>query len=114
RSLQQVAQDHPGAFCLVEHEGTDTGGLPALVAVTGLGDPAAVGQVPLIDDAQLAAILFTSGSTGRPQPHRKHWGLLVRNGRAESASLGLDRRPHVLVGTVPIQHSYGFESTFLL
>lgn len=114
RSLQQVAQAHPGAFCLVEHEGVDTGGLPAQVVTTGQGDPAAVRQVPLIDDAQLAAILFTSGSTGQPQPHRKHWGLLVRNGRAESASLGLDRRPHALVGTVPIQHSYGFESTFLL
>ena len=34
--------------------------------------------------------------------------------RAEAAGLGLGERPPVLVGTVPAQHSYGFESTFLL
>ena len=117
QSLQQLAQDHPGACCLLEDEAdaTSAAGLPALRvgARPGLGraEPSAV---PLIDDTQLAAILFTSGSTGRPQPHRKHWGRLVCNGRAEAAALGLDRQPHVLVGTVPVQHSYGFESTFLL
>jgi acyl-coenzyme A synthetase/AMP-(fatty) acid ligase len=48
------------------------------------------------------------------QPHGKTWGKLVQNGQAEAQALGLDHQPHVLVGTVPVQHSYGFESTFLL
>ena len=51
---------------------------------------------------------------GLPQAQRKTWGKLVANGRAEAIALGLDRRPHGIVGTVPVQHSYGFESTFLL
>ncbi|MCG2575775.1 AMP-binding protein [Dechloromonas sp. XY25] len=70
--------------------------------------------IPHIPADQLAAILFTSGSTGLPQAQRKTWGKLVRNGRAEAVALGLDAKLHVLVGTVPVQHSYGFESTFLL
>ena len=36
------------------------------------------------------------------------------NGRSEAERLGLLARPHAIVGTVPVQHSYGFESTFLL
>lgn len=70
--------------------------------------------IPQIAVDHLAAILFTSGSTGLPQAQKKTWGKLVLNGRAGAQALGLDRRPHVLVGTVPVQHSYGFESTFLL
>jgi len=38
----------------------------------------------------------------------------VLNGRAEATALGLMQRPQSIVGTVPIQHSYGFESTFLI
>ena len=70
--------------------------------------------VPQIRLDHHAAILFTSGSTGLPQPQRKTWGKLVQNGRAEAERLGLLAQPHALVGTVPVQHSYGFESTFLL
>jgi acyl-coenzyme A synthetase/AMP-(fatty) acid ligase len=76
-------------------------------------DPQQVEDIPLIPADQLAAVLFTSGSTGLPQPHRKTWGKLVQNGRVEAIRLGLTVRPHTIVGTVPVQHSYGFESTFL-
>ena len=62
----------------------------------------------------MAAYLFTSGSTGAPVAQRKTWGALVRNGRAEAARLGFDLAGHAIVGTVPAQHSYGFESTVLL
>jgi acyl-coenzyme A synthetase/AMP-(fatty) acid ligase len=120
QSLRQLAQDHPGALCLTDDTADTPDPTPA-AGLTALRVPARPGagraplaEMPLIDDERLAAVLFTSGSTGRPQPHTKHWGRLVRNGRAEAAALGLDREPHVLVGTVPIQHSYGFESTFLL
>ena len=71
-------------------------------------------SIPQIAADHVAAILFTSGSTGLPQAQRKTWGKLVSNGQAEAVALGLDRLPHALVGTVPVQHSYGFESTFLL
>jgi acyl-coenzyme A synthetase/AMP-(fatty) acid ligase len=71
--------------------------------------------VPRIPEAQLAAIVFTSGSTGTPVPYRKTWGLLARCVINGAPQLGLaDGRSHVLVGTVPGQHMYGFESTVLL
>jgi acyl-coenzyme A synthetase/AMP-(fatty) acid ligase len=72
-------------------------------------------QVPGIASTQLAAIVFTSGSTGSPVPHKKTWGLLARCVRSGASRLGLlDGRSHTLVGTVPGQHMYGFESTVLL
>jgi len=77
-------------------------------------DPAAINEIPVIAADQVAARLFTSGSTGTPMAHDKTWGKLVHNGRAEAERLGLTRRPHTIVGTVPVQHAFGFESTFLL
>lgn len=71
-------------------------------------------RVPLIDGAQPVAYVFTSGSTGQPVPHVKTWGKLVRNARAAVAELGLDQQTFSLVGTVPPQHMFGFESTVLL
>lgn len=71
-------------------------------------------QVPLIDADQLIAIVFTSGSTGTPVPHEKHWASLVRNVQAQAARLQLSSDQCCLVGTIPPQHMYGFESTILL
>ena len=79
-------------------------------------------QVPAIDDDHIAAYVFTSGSTGLPQAHPKTWGLLHRNARAqalrvrETLSTAADETPSTftLIGTVPAQHMYGFESTVLL
>jgi len=66
-----------------------------------------------------AASLLTSGSTGVPQPHAKTWRTLV--GDVEVAVKRLCRvleRPSLegltLVATVPVQHSYGLESSVLL
>ena len=71
--------------------------------------------VPVLPAAQVAAIAFTSGTTGAPTPHVKLWGALARGAAAEARALGLDRAPGAtLVGTVPPQHMYGFESTVLL
>jgi len=73
------------------------------------------GQPVEIDAECLAAYVFTSGSTGTPLPYRKTWGRLVSCVRHEAERLGLlDGRPHTIVGTVPPQHMYGFESTVLL
>ncbi len=113
-TLQHLALDHPGVAWLGERPDT-VPGMPGLVFpdLDALARPAEVGM-PQVDDERLVAILFTSGSTGAPQPHRKTWGKIVLNGQAESEALGLRQRPQAIVGTVPAQHSYGFESTLLV
>ncbi len=72
--------------------------------------------MPQIDADQCVAQVFTSGSTGLPQAHRKTWGALAHCVQAGAAILaeasGL--APLHIVGTVPPQHMYGFESTLLL
>ncbi len=71
--------------------------------------------IPQIDSKQLIAVVFTSGSTGIPQPHPKTWGALVGCVRAEALRLGLLHNPPcTIIGTVPPQHMYGFESTVLM
>jgi len=81
------------------------------------GDASAT--VPAFDGAMHAASLLTSGSTGAPQPHAKTWRTLV--GDVAVAVERLSRvlgRPSLegltLVATVPVQHSYGLESSVLL
>lgn len=75
--------------------------------------------VPQIPGALHAASLLTSGSTGVPQPHAKTWQTLVGDVAAAVGTLarmlGRDSLSGLtLVGTVPVQHSYGLESTALL
>lgn len=116
-TLQRIAADFPDVVALADGaDGTFAGhGIPVLTFPETLAVAAdEISEIPTLPGEQLAAILFTSGSTGLPQAHRKTWGKLVANGRAEAAALGLDQRPQTLVGTVPVQHSYGFESTLLL
>ncbi len=113
-TLQRLQADYPGLVCLSDGE-FDSHGMPQLdFPPLDAVDPMRIADIPAIPAERLAAILFTSGSTGLPQAHRKTWGKLVQNGRAGAACLGLPGKPHAIVGTVPIQHSYGFESTFLL
>ena len=114
QTLGQLAQDHAGAFAV-----TDTGfeqlPLPRLAyddLSRGVLEP--VDEMPMVAGDRVVAVLFTSGSTGLPQAHGKTWAMLVANGRAEAEGLGLQGSHTVLVGTVPVQHSYGFESTFLM
>ena len=113
-TLSRIRAEFPDVFCLCDGD-DDTLDLPRC-EFPDLPEaaPHTVTKIPRIPAERVVAILFTSGSTGLPQPQAKTWGKLVANGRAEAAALGLDRTPHVVVGTVPVQHSYGFESTFLL
>ncbi|RQO36910.1 CoA ligase [Variovorax sp. KBW07] len=81
------------------------------------GDASAT--VPSIDGAMHAASLLTSGSTGVPQPHAKTWGTLVGDVKVAVERLcRVLERPTLegvtLVATVPVQHSYGLESSVLL
>ncbi len=112
-TVRQLVAFAPDAFCL-----TDT--LPCDIDLPQFHYPALAmavhdGDIPRVAPDRLVAWVFTSGSTGTPLPHGKTWGALVRNIAAEADRLGLSvERPHTLVGTVPPQHMYGFESTVLL
>lgn len=110
-TVARLAADTPDLVCLHDGQGA-VAGLPGLV----VPPPAPLGNdhlpVPQIPVDQVIAHVFTSGSTGTPGTHRKTWGSLVVNSLAEAQRLGA--AGHTLVGTVPAQHMYGFESTVLI
>ncbi len=117
-TLAQIPLDGDAPYLLIDDEPPATGGLHKhRVQRPPVAGPAtAVPQIPV---DQEAVCLLTSGSTGAPQPHAKRWGPLVANIRAEADRLAEHlQQPSLagltLVGTVPAQHSYGFESTVLL
>ncbi len=113
-TLDRLAQAYAGVFCVTDGD-FESHELPRLLyANLASGPGESLDEIPGVDAERVVAILFTSGSTGLPQAHGKTWGRLVMNGRAEAQALGLAGTGTALVGTVPVQHSYGFESTFLL
>lgn len=113
-TLRQIKVLAPDTFCLTD---SDPGGvdLPVLRYPEMAVCREEAISIPQIDRSQRVAIVFTSGSTGRPQPFPKTWGALVGSVKAEALQFGLppDSR-FTLVGTVPPQHMYGFESTVLM
>jgi acyl-coenzyme A synthetase/AMP-(fatty) acid ligase/3-hydroxymyristoyl/3-hydroxydecanoyl-(acyl carrier protein) dehydratase len=111
--IRELARFAPDAFCLTDEPDCRIE-LPRFLFPRL--DPGAIPwKIPWIATDQLAAIVFTSGSTGTPLPHRKTWGKLERCVRDGAPLLGLaDGAVHTLIGTVPAQHMYGFESTVLL
>jgi acyl-coenzyme A synthetase/AMP-(fatty) acid ligase len=112
--IGQLASFAPDAFCLTDDRLCDIG-LPQVQYPEELPPAEVAWAVPQIPVTQLAAIVFTSGSTGTPLPYQKTWGRLARCVRDGAPRLGLSHgRSHVLIGTVPAQHMYGFESTVLL
>ena len=114
--LARLATRHPDTYCLAD-AGADAADVPfETVAFDPLSGPHdGVDALPAIPGDRVAAISFTSGTTGEPTPHVKLWGTLAAGARAEAAALGLDALGSpALVGTVPPQHMYGFESTVLL
>jgi acyl-coenzyme A synthetase/AMP-(fatty) acid ligase len=134
-ALAALAQAYPGSYLATDepaqHRGADTavpicvvapGTIPADDPNVDQGSRADGGSRqggapanPAIPAEQLAAIVFTSGSTGVPTPHRKLWGALAERSRAAAAQFELhEAHPCGVVGTVPPQHMYGFETTVLL
>ncbi len=118
--IRHLVQFAPDAFCLTDDEGCSID-LPRVryPVAPGLPDsevrPGAANRVPQISDDQLAAVVFTSGSTGTPLPYRKTWGRLAACVRAEAGELAIAGSGRfTLIGTVPPQHMYGFESTVLV
>lgn len=122
--LGMLAETYKDSFMVTDEpeaarETAATAGLPIYPADarTGAGNaqPGDDPPNPMIPTDQLAAIVFTSGSTGAPTPHRKSWGALVQRSRAAAIQFGLTSMdPIAVVGTVPPQHMYGFETTVLL
>jgi acyl-coenzyme A synthetase/AMP-(fatty) acid ligase len=109
RAMREFA---PDAYYVSEDAGT-TVDLPRFELPADDDRDADDFAVPAIAADQLIACVFTSGSTGEPQPHFKSWGGLVLDMRAEAKRLQIGAG-HAILGTVPPQHMYGFESTILL
>jgi acyl-coenzyme A synthetase/AMP-(fatty) acid ligase len=117
-SVRQMRAFAADVFCLTD---TDSAlDLPLLRYPDRAADEAALADVlelpmPHFPAEQTIAYVFTSGSTGAPVPHAKTWGALVRSIHTGAERLHLDDgRAYTVVGTVPPQHMFGFESTVLL
>jgi acyl-CoA synthetase (AMP-forming)/AMP-acid ligase II len=124
-TLRQIFVDAPNALCLHDHEDWPFPYAHLFwahrryqgLSADGLGESGQIGagsfESGQIKPEHVAAQVFTSGSTGLPMPHNKTWGKLVRNVEAAMQQLALSS-PMSLVGTVPPQHMFGFESLVLL
>lgn len=110
-TVARLRQDTPDVFCLHDASLEDID-LPGVPFPAGHAPAEGILAVPEIPAEQIVAHVFTSGSTGAALIHRKTWGGLVINALSESERLGA--RGCALVGTVPPQHMYGFESTVLI
>ena len=112
--IRQLTEFAPDVFCLTDDARCQID-LPRLRFPDLVPGETVPWQSIEIEHDRLAAYVFTSGSTGTPLPYKKTWGRLVNCVRFEAQRLGLlDGRPHAIVGTVPPQHMYGFESTVLV
>ncbi len=115
-----VESGGPNLFALADDPKLQTPGMRrVLIEDRSSLEGDASGAVPQIAAGMHAVSLLTSGSTGVPQPHAKTWRTLV--GDVAVAVKRLCRELNrtsleglTLVATVPVQHSYGLESSALL
>lgn len=115
--VRQMRQFAPDAFQVTDAGVEAIDALPHMAFPDLDPDAHRDGEAPSLPAAQRIAWVFTSGTTGAPVPHLKTWGKLVANVRAAAGQLGVASptgTPFTLLGTVPPQHMYGFESTLLL
>jgi acyl-coenzyme A synthetase/AMP-(fatty) acid ligase len=113
--LRGMAEAYPGLYGLVDEPGFEASlPLHPVAAVASPRTRLEPGDLS-IRATQLAAIVFTSGSTGEPVAHRKLWGALAARSRDAGRRFRMGAgRPASIVGTIPAQHMYGFETTVLL
>jgi acyl-coenzyme A synthetase/AMP-(fatty) acid ligase len=114
--IAKLATTYPKTYCLTD-EADCSIKLPQTNIYTWLlqAQPLTELAVPHFPVEQIAALVFTSGSTGLPVAHKKTWGKLVINVQSEGQRLGVVAGSgYTIVGTVPPQHMYGFESTVLI
>ena len=122
RTLAELRKVHPDSCCLVDTSSAMASWSSAACfalqpeldsAHAAITSPVAWSP-PLISAAHTAAILFTSGSTGTPQPHAKSWGEFCAGAQTLLRSFGLPSPGTAILGTVPPQHMFGFETTAML
>lgn len=115
-TINQLRSFAPDVFCLSdESNDIDLPSVSLLANATHAAGGNCGMTIPMIPENFPVSYVFTSGSTGKPVPHLKRWGSLVKSVRAAAQRLGLlDGRKYSLIGTVPPQHMYGFESTILM
>ena len=112
--INRLSRSYLGLYCMTD--GADgPAGLQTIfypdLSTENFPEPA----MPEIPANQVAAIVFTSGSTGEPMPNEKTWGAISQSVTVEAKRLGIYNRGDLtLLGTVPAQHMYGFESTALI
>ena len=115
QTLERLGTQFPGLYCVTDRDLIDRNEpLASLIRVRYPLAAAALGhyEIPSFAADQMAAYLFTSGSTGDPVVHARTWGSIVRSALVEADRLGMgEGTPYAILGTVPAQHSYGFEST---
>jgi acyl-coenzyme A synthetase/AMP-(fatty) acid ligase len=114
--LKSLYEEIPSLACLGD-QATSPTGLGTYLRIQDHDFPAGSfrGIMPDVNADQIVTCQFTSGSTGKPQPHQKSFGNLRQGALAEAARLrSLTNNPLTIVGTVPFQHTFGFESTVLL
>ena len=111
-ALARLAAGYPDCAVAVDEAGTETPPDLPVVRVAA-GRAAMAGSMPSLPVEQPAAIVFTSGSTGAPVGHLKRWGALTQRSAAAAKAFAVTPETQVL-GTVPPQHMYGFETTVLL
>jgi acyl-coenzyme A synthetase/AMP-(fatty) acid ligase len=114
--IAKLAITYPHTYCLTDDEDCSIK-LPQSNMSRWLlqAQPLSELRVPSYPAAQVAALVFTSGSTGLPVAHQKSWGKLIVNVQSEGKRLGIvEGSGYAIVGTVPPQHMYGFESTVLI
>ena len=113
--LAKVMQDHPGLRVVSDQPDNPVPALPWQQVQLHAQASVPPQTVPMIDFHQTIACVYTSGSTGTPTAHYKQFGR-VRLGILGGAEVLWAKTggPCAVVGTVPIRHMYGLESSVLL
>lgn len=115
--ISTLASTYDGLYCVTDDKACALS-LPQAQIADGLLKEIFLPEaptVPMISASHIAALVYTSGSTGAPLAHPKRWGKLVINVQSEGARLGIvPGSGFTIIGTVPPQHMYGFESTVLI
>lgn len=113
RWLEQLAAAYPEAYTIGDGNDPVPGFEHAPLVLSTRAH--ATAAMPLIPTQRIAAIVATSGSTGAPALHPKPWGTLVTCSEAAADCFGwTGPETASIVGTVPPQHMYGYETTVLL
>jgi len=115
-TLSDLRIRYPSNVCLTDHVSEDREAMFAVepwIDATLRGPHRRIEIWPAIPDEHVAAILFTSGSTGAPQAHEKTWAELVAGAMSLMQSVGTPPAGTAILGTVPCQHMFGFETTVI-